>query len=581
LFGIWSFLLLIPTAPIDADVVIRGAMLHDGSGKPGDVGDLAIKGERIVGVGTFEVAGTPRVIDGKGMIVAPGFIDLHTHSDIPIFAPDHKIPIAEPGTRNNLNYLTQGVTTIVTGNCGSGPVDVADYLRKLDAEPPGSNVCHLVPHNDLRIAVMGNANRPPSGAEMEKMKALVDRGMRVGAWGLATGLYYTPGSYASTEEVIELARVAAEHGGIYASHMRDEGAELLPAIHETLRIGTAAKLPVHISHMKAWGRKHWDKAADAIALVEQARARGQTVTADQYPYVASSTALGAYLIPTQYREGTQDDLIARFDDAEQGPKVRAAIESSLADWDGGRSIRLASYPPKPEWQGKDVAAIAEMEKKTPLEIVLEVERHGGAVAVNFSMNEEGVRLIMKQPFVATASDGGTMLPSDTFQHPRSYGTFPRKIGYYSLEEKVVPLEQAIRSASGLPGDILRLPERGYLKIGYFADVVVFDPATFRDTATFDRPHQYSTGVKFLFVNGTAAIDDGKFTEKLAGKALRLHYDEAVANWKPSLWDRARDWATEHQTIAIALVTTVATLLMLMLWRALRRRQVTRPLSETL
>jgi N-acyl-D-aspartate/D-glutamate deacylase len=511
---------VLPAAPIEADVVIRGATLYDGSGKPSVIGDLAFKGERIIGVGAFEMAGKPRIIDGKGLIVAPGFIDLHTHSDIAIFSPGSKVPIAEPRTRNNLNYLTQGVTTIVTGNCGFGPVDVADYLKRLDADPPGSNVCHQVPHNALRTEVMGNANRPPSREELEKMKALVERGMTAGAWGLATGLYYTPGNYAATEEIIALAKVAAAHHGFYASHMRDEGPDLLGAIEETLKIGREAKLPVHISHMKAWGRKNWKKAADAIALVEQARAKGQVVTADQYPYVASSTMLAAYLIPTKFREGTQKEMVARFDDAELGPKIRQAIEASLADWEGGKSLRLASYPQRPAWQGKDLVAIAEMEKKTPLEIALEVERNGGAAAVCFSMNEEGVRLVMKQPFVATASDGGAMLPSDTFQHPRSYGTFPRKIGFYSLEERVVPLEQAIRSASGLPADILHLPERGYLKAGFYADVVVFDPKTFRDTATFEKPHQYATGVRYLFVNGAATIDDGKFTEKRAGKALR-------------------------------------------------------------
>jgi N-acyl-D-aspartate/D-glutamate deacylase len=514
------FLLLLPAVPVEADVIIRSATLYDGSGKPGMKGDLALKDERIVAIGTFPVAGKPRTIDGTGLIVAPGFIDLHTHSDIAIFAPGSKIPIAEPKTRTNLNYLMQGVTTIVTGNCGFGPVDVAAYLKMLDDHPPGSNVCHQVPHNDLRREVMGNANRPPTAAELEKMKALVDRGMKAGAWGLATGLYYTPGNYAATEEIVELAKMAAAQHGIYASHMRDEGPDLLVSINETLEIGRRAGLPVHISHMKAWGRKSWNKAGDAVALVEQARAKGQVVTADQYPYVASSTMLAAYLIPTQYREGTQQDLIARFDDPQTGPKVRQAIEASLADWDGGKTIRIASYPKRPQWQGKDLAAIATLEKKTPLDIVLEIERNGGAAAVNFSMNEEGVRLIMKQPFVATASDGGSMLPSDTFQHPRSYGTFPRKIGHYSIEEKVLPLEQAIRSASGLPADILRLSERGYLKPGYYADVVVFDPKTFRDTATFEKPHQYATGVRYLFVNGKTVIDDGKFTDTLAGKALR-------------------------------------------------------------
>lgn len=506
--------------------VIRGATIVDGSGQPGKKGDIALQGDRILGVGNVNLPDKAKIkeIDGAGLIVAPGFIDLHNHSDISIFTPGSKVPIVEAKTNAIPNFLTQGVSTIITGNCGFGPVDVADYLKKIDETGAGTNVVHLVPHNHLRAQVMGNANRPPTAAELEQMKVLVGQGMKAGAWGLATGLYYTPGNYAKTDEVVELAKVAAAHRGIYCSHMRDEGLALLPSIHETLEVGQKAKLPVHISHIKAWSRKAWDKAPDAIALIEQARAKGQVVTADQYPYTAASTMLAAFVIPTALREGTQQDLIARFDDKEQGPKIRKAIEDMLTEWDGGKTIRIVTYAKKPEWQGKDLAAIAAAEKKTPLDIVLEIERNGGAPAINFAMQEEGVRLFMKQSWVATASDGSSMLPSDTFQHPRSYGTFPRKIGYYSLQEKQVPLEQAIRSATGLPADILKLPQRGYLKPGHVADVVVFDPAQFRDTATFDKPHQYATGVKYLFVNGKLAVQDGKPTGTLAGKALR-HADK--------------------------------------------------------
>jgi N-acyl-D-aspartate/D-glutamate deacylase len=506
-----SLLLFQDPTPVKADYVIHRATLIDGSGKPGVSGAIAIRDDRIVAVGTFAVQGQPRVIEGKGLIVAPGFIDLHTHSDN---------PIVQPATRANLNYLTQGVTTIVTGNCGSGPVDVAAFYKKIDEHGAGSNVAHQIPHNALRQHVMGNVNRRPTAEELGSMQELVARGMREGAWGLSTGLIYTPGTYADTDELVELARVAAEQGGFYASHIRDEGAGLLAAVTEILEIGRRAKLPVHISHMKASGRKSWGKAADAIALVEQARARGQAVTADQYPYSASSTSLSATLIPTHFREGSHKDLVARFDDAEHGAKLRAAIEERLGGRDGGRSIRIASYVRRPEWNGKDLAAIAELEKKPVLDLVLEIERNGGAGIVNFGMSEEDVRLIMKQAFVATASDGSARVPSTAVPHPRSYGCFPRKIGRYALDEKTVSLEQAIRSASGLPADILRLPERGYLKPGFVADVVVFDPQTFRDMATYDRPHQYAPGVRFLFVNGVLTIDEGKYTGSLAGRALR-------------------------------------------------------------
>ncbi len=422
-------LLTLPAAgkPIEADIVIRGATLYDGSGKPGQVGDLALKEERIVAVGTFTTAGKPLVLDGKGLIAAPGFIDLHTHSDYPL----QKAP-----TRGNLNYLMQGVTTVVTGNCGSGPTDVAGYFKTLEAGGIGSNVIHLVPHNDVRRKALGNANRLPTADELKKMEELVDQGMKDGAWGLSTGLIYNPGTYAKTPEIIALARVAARHGGFYASHIRDEGVGVLAAIDEALTIGREAKLPVHISHLKASGRKAWGKAGEEIALIEKARRGGQMVTADQYPYTASSTSLAATVVPARFREGSAREFQARLDDAQQGPLIRKAIESALAGRDRAKAIRIARYTPKPAWQGRDLQGIAETEKTTPAEIALEIERHGGAQIVNFGMSEEDVHLIMKQPWVATASDGGSTVPDATVPHPRTYGTFARKIGNYAIAERL-------------------------------------------------------------------------------------------------------------------------------------------------
>jgi N-acyl-D-aspartate/D-glutamate deacylase len=262
-------------------------------------------------------------------------------------------------------------------------------------------------------------------------------------------------------------------------------------------------------------------------LIQAARARGQAVTADQYPYTASSTSLSATVVPPQFREGSAKDFLARLDDPEQGPRIRQAIEANLDGREGGTAIRIARYLAKPAWNGKDLESLAKAEKKSPLEIVLEIERHGGAQIVNFGMSEEDVRLIMKQDFVSTASDGSSQVPSQTVPHPRSYGCFARKIGRYALADKIISLEHAIRSASGLPADILKLPERGYLKPGYVADLVVFDPANYIDRATFDQPHQYATGVRYLLVNGKLAIDQGKYTGVLAGKVLR-HKDSAVS-----------------------------------------------------
>jgi N-acyl-D-aspartate/D-glutamate deacylase len=499
---------------VQADILVRGATLLDGSGKAGQVGDLAIQGDRIVAVGSVAVAGRPKVIDGTGLMAAPGFIDLHTHGDI------GDPSITKPAGRANLCYLMQGVTTVITGNCGSGPVDVAAYFKTLETGRIGTNVIHQVPHNSLRQQVMGNANRLPTTAELQKMQQLVEQGMKAGAWGFSTGLYYNPGAFARREELVALAKVAARHGGFYASHIRDEGAGVLASIDEALAIGREGGLPVHISHLKAFGPKTWGKAAEIIALINQARRQGLTVTADQYPYRASSTSLAAELVPPQFREGSPKEYQARLTDAEQGSRIRRAVAQKIQDLNAGPSIRLARYKANPAWQGKTLAAIAAGENKEVLDIVLEIERHGGAQVVNFSMSDEDVRLIMRQPFVATASDGSSQVPGATMPHPRSYGCFPRKIGRYAIEDRVISVEQAVRSASGLPADILKLPERGYLKTGYIADVVLFDPKTYRDRATFDKPHQYASGVRYLFLGGMPVIEEEKYSGALAGKVLR-------------------------------------------------------------
>jgi N-acyl-D-amino-acid deacylase len=497
---------------VEADVVLRGATLHDGSGKAGTVGDVAIKNDRIVAVGKFKVKGNPRILDCTGLVIAPGFIDLHTHSDYPL----QKKP-----TNANYNYQSQGVTTVVTGNCGAGPVDVAAYFAKLEEVGVGTNVIHQVPHNDVRNKVMGNANREPTAKELKAMEELVDKGMRDGAWGLATGLIYNPGTYSKTDELIALAKIAAHHKGFYASHIRDESTGILVAIEEIIEIARRAGLRVHISHIKVSGRRAWGKAPDVIERIRKARQDGLEVTADQYPYTASSTSLSATVIPAKYREGTAKDLVKRLDDPEIGPKMKKAIENSLEGHLGGKSIKIARYAKNPKWQGKDLFSIAQAEDKSALEIVIDITRNGGAQIVNFGMNDEDMKLFMKEPYVATASDGSARVPSmDETPHPRSYGTFSRKIGRYALEDEVISLPQAIRSSSGLPADILKLPERGYLKAGYFADIVVFDPKTFRDKATYDQPHQYSTGVVHLFVNGKLAIEQGKATKELPGRVLR-------------------------------------------------------------
>lgn len=509
--------LLLCAAPLSAaepstNPVFRNATVYDGTDKPPTKADVHIKGERIVAVGNVGKPGGATDIDAAGLVLCPGFIDLHTHCDSGLTGKVGKA---------NKNYVTQGVTTVVTGNCGSGPVDAGKFFKGLEESGIGTNVIHLATHNSIRAEVMGNANRAPTAAELQKMEALTEKAMKDGAWGLSTGLIYNPGTYSKTDEIVALAKVAAKHGGMYASHIRDEGGGLLDAIQEAITIGTESGCRVHVSHIKASGQASWGRSAAAVALIDDARKKGRKVTADQYPYIASSTSLRATLVPSKYREGNQADFVARLDDPTTGPQMKADIEKALGGRDGGKRVQIARFADNPKWQGKTLAAIAADEKKQPIDIVLEIERKGGAQVVNFGMSEEDVRVYMKQSWVATASDGGVQSPGPTVPHPRSYGTFPRKIGYYAIQEKLVTVESAIRSSTGLPADILQLADRGYIKAGHFADVVVFDPETFRDTATFDKPHQYAAGVKWVFVNGHAAVSGEKYHEaKLGGKVLR-------------------------------------------------------------
>ncbi len=493
------------------DVLLQGGLIFDGSGAAGVNGDVGLRGDRIVAIGQFTPASVGRVIDCQGLFVVPGFIDLHTHSDA---------QVVDPLLRASVNYVMQGCTTQVTGNCGSGPVDAGKLYASVEKEGAGTNIAHLIPQGALRSHVIGTVDRPATPEELQKMCSVADQGMRDGAWGLSTGLIYVPSVYAGTTEIAAIAQAVARHGGLYASHIRGEGGELLEAITEALEIGRQSGAPVHVSHFKSSGEENWGKLRLAIDLIEQARARGERVTADQYPYTASSTSLEATVVPTWARSGGEKELQARLADAESGPKVRAAIEESLQKKRDGAALFIARYSKKPAWIGKNLAEIAVSEQRSAIEIAWEIVRNGGAAIVNFSMDEEDVRQAMQRPWVATASDGRAYLPGADRPHPRSYGTFPRKIGRYSIQEGVLPVEQAIRSASGLPADIVGLPERGYLRAGYFADVVVFDPQTFIDAATYDNPHQYTQGMKFVFVNGQPAVHAGTPTGALAGRALR-------------------------------------------------------------
>jgi N-acyl-D-amino-acid deacylase len=381
----------------------------------------------------------------------------------------------------------------------------------------GHNVAHLIPHGSLRGEVIGPTRRPPTDAELAEMQQLARQGMQAGAWGMSTGLQYVPGSFADVDELGAIAQVVGQEGGIYASHIRDEGDQLLESIEETIEIGRRGSLPVHVSHLKASKQKNWGKVKAAAAMISEAREKGRRVTADQYPYDASSTSISAMLLPDEEREGGTKAVVAKLDDPEKAPRMRALVAQALVE--RGR-IMIANCPQHPSWVGKLIDEVAKEENRADVDVALDILRCTEDQGVSFSMDEQDVRYVMTLPWVATASDGGVKVADGTKPHPRSFGTFSRRIGRYAIEEGVVPVEQAVRSASGLPAEILGLKDRGFLKPAMFADVVVFDPATYRDHATFQAPFEFTSGVRFVLVNGKLAIDDGKLANVAAGRALR-------------------------------------------------------------
>ena len=490
------------------DIVLRGGTIHRGDGSQPLTGHVAISAGRIAVVTDGQAPRGEIELDCSGLVIAPGFIDLHNHSDNPILRRD---------TRANVNYLLQGCTTIVTGNCGGGKVDVAKYFETIDQQGAGTHVAHLLPQGALRRSVMGSSRRDADESELAKMLELAEQAMRDGAFGMSTGLIYVPGTFTPTEELIAIARVVAEHGGIYASHIRNEGAQLLDSIDEAVRIGRQAELPVHISHFKASGKANWGTLRLAIERIEAARREGLVVTADQYPYAASSTSLEATLFPAWSRDGGRAALKRRLEDPETADKIRDELKRKLA---ASSRIQLVSCSDNRQWVGRSIQEVADAEGIELVELVVTIQRQGGASVINFGMSEDDVRLAMPVPWVATASDGGAKVLSSSLPHPRSFGTFPRKLGRYALRDEVLSLAAAIRSSSSLPAEILGLDDRGRVAQGLVADLIVFDPETFIDHATFDDPYLPPSGMRHVLVAGQPAVFAGQYTGVLAGQALR-------------------------------------------------------------
>jgi N-acyl-D-aspartate/D-glutamate deacylase len=501
------------------DYLIVGARVYDGSGSPWISAAVGISGDRISYVGPVATApAAVETIDAAGLVLAPGFIDVHTHT----------VDLQDPERSLATNYLTQGVTTLITGNCGGGPWEIAETLAAMEAAGLGPNVGLLVGHGTVRRAAMGAEDRAPTAAELEQMRDLVRQAMREGAFGMSTGLFYAPGSFASTEEVVELARVVAEFGGLYDSHLRDEGSYsigLVAAVQEAITVGREAGLPVHISHIKALGPESWGLAGEIVEIIEAARAEGIEVTADQYPYEASSTSLGAAVIPRWAMAGGSDALAERLGDASILGRIHEEMGTNIARRGGAATLVISSDRSggsayEQPIEGKSLADLATLWEITPEEAAVRIQLAGGAQIVSFNMLDEDIELFRRQPWLMTASDGSLVLPGEGVPHPRSYGTFTRVFTHWVRESNLLTWEEAIRTATSLPAQTHRLWDRGLVRPGAAADLVVFDAARIHDRATYQAPHAYSQGVVHLFVNGQLAIRDGAITGQRGGRALR-------------------------------------------------------------
>jgi N-acyl-D-amino-acid deacylase len=495
------------------DLVITNARIADGTGNPWFRGSIAVKNGKIARVGRVDASGAKQTIDAGGKIVAPGFIDVHTHTEAIFNTPEAE------------NFVRMGVTTLVTGNCGGSATDIKGFLGRIKEKPLAVNLATLIAHGSVRSKVMGLDNRAPTTDEQAEMNALVEKGMKDGALGLSTGLIYVPGTFAKTEEVVELAKVASRYGGVYASHIRDEGTDVVKSIEEAINIGEQANMPVEISHFKISSKKLWGTTGTTIGLVEAARKRGLTVTVDQYAYTASSTSLDAR-IPSWAIAGGREEGKKRLADKETREKIVREMKEGLKEkgFKDYSFAYVAGYAPNPEFNGKNILEITKLSKNSKkldaqIEQIFEMYTKGGAGMVYRVMSEEDVQNIMRQPFTMIASDSSVRVFGEGVPHPRGYGNNPRVLAKYVREMKLITLEDAIRKMTSLPAQTFNLHDRGLIKEGLAADLVIFDENTITDKATFENPHQYAEGFSFVLVNGEIVFDGNKMTGKFSGQPL--------------------------------------------------------------
>lgn len=498
------------------DLILRGGRIIDGTGGAWYQADVAITGDTIVRIAPSITGTAGRVVDVTGLVVAPGFIDIHTHARRGIF----ELPTAD-------NYVRQGVTTLVEGPDGSSDVPLGPFLAKLAATRLTPNMASFIGQGSIRSQVMGTVNRAATPAEVERMRSLVRQGMEDGAFGLSSGLFYVPGTFTPTAEVVELAKVAGRMGGMYISHMRDEAKGVLDSVRETITIGEQGGLPTQATHHKVVGTKYWGQSVQTLRMIDEARARGVDATIDQYPYTASSTSIGAALLPAWALEGGRSATLERLLDPAIRAKIKAETVAIIRDERGGgdpKNVVVASNSWDPSMAGRNLAEIT-LGRNMPVtlenaaETTLWIVEKGGAQGIFHAISEEDLQRILVHPATMVASDGEVAIFGRNHPHPRSYGTFVRALGVYAREKKLLPLETAVQKMSSFPAQRLGLLDRGVLRPGLKADIAVFDAARVRDTATFEKPHSYAEGVSLVIINGQVAFEGGTMTDARPGRVL--------------------------------------------------------------
>lgn len=509
-------LLLVPAEAQTFDILIRGARVYDGSGNPWFLADVGIRGGRIAAAGRLGQAQARQVVEARGLALAPGFIDGHSHG----LAGLRRHPDAE-------NLIRQGVTTIIEGPDGSAPLPLGPVLEEMERLRPAVNIGLLAGHGTIRSRVMGAEMRPAAPEEVERMEGLVRGAMLDGAFGLSTGLFYVPGNYAAPGEIIALARVAGAMGGVYTSHMRDETRGVVESVQETIRTGAESGLPVQVTHHKIIGKENWGRSRETLRLISEARRRGVDVTVDAYPYTASSTGTGA-LFPQWAMAGGARAFAERLAAPEARAPIKAEIVHRILDDRGGgdaANVVLASCPFDGALAGKSLADLARARGWTPdaehaAEIAIELQSKGGCSAIYHAISEEDVERILAFRWTMVASDGGVVAPGEGVPHPRNYGTFARVLGRYVRERNLMPLEEAVWKMTGLPAQRFGLWDRGLVRPGLRADLVLFNPETVADRADFRNPHQYAVGIEAVWVNGVCEMEAGRLTGARGGEALR-------------------------------------------------------------